>query len=148
MKRNSIRIGLTTLLAVLLFAGFTAAASAQVVVIANKNVTEEKLSKKELLELYTLNQSRWEDGSRVVIFDLKKNDPVKQSFYEFIEIEQDELRKIWLRKQFTGKAVPPRVLDSEDDVLEHVATTPGAIGYVSLATAKKNKDVRIVSRIR
>jgi ABC-type phosphate transport system substrate-binding protein len=122
--------------------------NSQTVVIAHKDVPQKKLSKTQLLEIYTLNQARWDDGTRVKVIDMKQNTTMKQTFYEHIDMEQNALRKIWLKKQFTGKALPPKLVDNEQDVLDRVENTQGAIGYVSLARAKRNKSVKILYRIR
>ena len=128
--------------------GMPLVGNAQTAVIVNKTVPQETMSEKDILDIYTLNWPRWDNGTRVTVFDLKREGKTKKAFYRHIEMDEDELRRIWLRKQFSGKAMPPKIVDTEEDVVDRVANTPGAIGYVSLNAARKNKDVKVVARIR
>ncbi|MBN1447802.1 MAG: hypothetical protein JXA28_07710 [Bacteroidetes bacterium] len=120
---------------------------AQTVVITNPSVPTESFSAKELLDVYTLNKAHWENGSRITVFDLKSG-KVKETFYDHLGISEQELQRIWLRKQFTGKARPPRSMSNEDDVVRMVESTPGGIGYVSERAVAGKKNVRIVARIK
>ena len=45
--------------------------NAQVAVIANKSIKKDKISKSELLDCYTGDMLKWEDGKKVYVFDLK-----------------------------------------------------------------------------
>jgi len=121
-------------------------AGAQTVVIVNASVPPASFSVKELLDVYTLNKTHWEDGSRVTVFDLKRG-KTKEAFYEYIGMSEDDLQRIWLRKQFTGKARPPHSLSDENELVERVGRTPGAIGYVSERVTRGKKNVRIVAKL-
>ncbi|MCZ7555320.1 MAG: hypothetical protein M5R41_02805 [Bacteroidia bacterium] len=133
------------LLTALLLSGMDA--TAQTVVIVHSSVSTKNLGSKELMDIYTLNTSRWESGTRINVFELKSG-RAKEAFHEFIGMSEEELKKIWLRKQFTGKARPPRSVPTEEALIDLVAETEGAIGYVSERSLKSGKDVRIVARIR
>jgi ABC-type phosphate transport system substrate-binding protein len=47
----------------------------------------------------------------------------------------DEFRTRWRKAVFTGQGAMPKEFNSERALLEYVAATPGAIGYVSRVTA-------------
>ena len=121
---------------------------AQVAIIVNAGTAVASLSKTQLLDIYALNLPRWEDGARVVIFELKGSGKVKESFYKFLGMEPDDMKKIWLRKQFSGKAMPPRAFDDEDEMIARIAKTPGAIGYASLSAARGSSGVKVVATIK
>ena len=36
----------------------------------------------------------------------------------------------WKRMIFSGRSLPPPILTNDDEVLEYVRSTPGAVGYV------------------
>jgi ABC-type phosphate transport system substrate-binding protein len=137
-------------LALLLAAASTflsAQLTAQTVVIVNSSVSARNLGSKELMDIFTLNNSRWDNGTRITVYDLKSG-RAKDAFHEFIGMSEEELKKIWLRKQFTGKARPPKSISNEEALIDLVAETEGAIGYVSEKSLKTGKNVRIVARIR
>jgi len=137
-----------TILLVVFLVSFTLSAEAQIVVIANKSVSEKELSQEEILDIYTLNRSRWDSGQRIRVFDFKSPRKLRKSFYKYLDLSKDELQIIWLRKQFTGKGMPPEVLGSEQDIVAKIARTPGAIGYVSRNLVRKTGDVRILASVR
>lgn len=49
---------------------------------------------------------------------------------------------MWAALTFSGKAAPPKVVDSESDVVKAVADNKNAIGYVSAKAA--GASVKIV----
>ena len=55
------------------------------------------------------------------------------------------MKSIWLKKLLSGEGEPPEAMDSEEDVLEKVAATAGAIGFVSKVQARK--DVKVILQI-
>ncbi|HOJ04870.1 MAG TPA: hypothetical protein PK916_12805 [Bacteroidota bacterium] len=120
---------------------------AQMVVITHASVPVKSISVRELLDVYTLNQSRWDDGTRITVVDVKSGKG-RDAFFEYIGMSPEEMQRIWLRKQFTGKARPPRSVGSEEDVVDLVAATEGAIGYVNERALKSGKSVRIIARFK
>jgi hypothetical protein len=41
------------------------------------------------------------------------------------------VKSYWQQRIFSGRALPPPELDSEEEVVLYVLTHPGAVGYVS-----------------
>ena len=119
---------------------------AQVSVIVNKSVTETSISSSSLGNIYSLVETKWSNGSKVVVFDYSSDNNTKSSFYKYINKEALSLKKEWMRKQLTGEAKAPQLFSSDDEVLAKVASTPGAIGYVKSAVT--NSSVKVVAEIK
>ena len=100
-----------------------------IVIIAHPSVQVSTLSRHVLLELYTLEQATWEDGSLVTLFDLKPETEAKRVFYQYLRQKPRELKKIWMRVVLSGEGRTPRILGHEEEVVKKVAETPGALGY-------------------
>lgn len=126
---------------------FPAALHAQTVVIVHDAIGARSLTPKEILDIYTLNRAHWEDGTRISVFDLKSG-KTKEAFLASLGMTEDEFKRIWLRKQFTGKARPPRAFATEEEIIDHVGRTPGAIGYVSERAFKNQPSVRIIAKVK
>lgn len=107
------------------------AASAQVVVIAHKDVPADSISKTQLLYFYTGDALSWDGELEVVVFDLKSRGPVRDAFYDYLGKTSSRMRSIWLKRKLAGEGDPPRSFETEEEVLAHVADTAGAIGFVS-----------------
>ena len=127
------RIRLTIVLVMLALAAGASTASAQVAVIAHKDVSVDSLSKTDLLDFYTGDVQSWPDDRTVVVFDLKVRGPVRDAFYEYLGKTSSRMRSIWLKRKLSGEGDPPESFETEAAVLQRVATTPGAIGFVQKA---------------
>ncbi len=106
----------------------------RVAIIANPAVPATALDRQEVLDMYMLETNKWEDGSLVVLIEQKKGAPSKERFYDFLRKKPRELKKIWMRMVLAGEGRTPRTMGSEEDVLQEVASTPGAIGYVAASS--------------
>ena len=115
-----------------LFAG-AAHARAQVAVIAHPAVPEDSISKSQLLDFYTGDITEWKNGDPVIVLDLQVKSAIKMAFYEFIGKSTSRMKSIWLKKKLSGEGGPPEAFPSEEQVLQKVASTPGAIGFVDLS---------------
>jgi ABC-type phosphate transport system substrate-binding protein len=119
---------------------WTTAAFPQVAVIAHKSVPLDKIEKQDLLDCYTGDKSFWSDGAAVIIFDLKPKGESRDLFYNFLEISSTRIKSIWMKRMLSGDADPPEFLESEEEMLKKVASTPGAVGFVSQSIL--NEDVK------
>lgn len=111
---------------------FSANATAQVAVIAHKLVPADKVSSSELLDFYTGDIKAWKNDLPVVVTDLKPKSEVKEAFYDFLGKSTTRMKSIWMKKMLSGEGAPPDALATEKEIVERVASTPGAIGFVSV----------------
>lgn len=112
-------------LVVVLFLIFIVENYAQVSVVVNKSVSESSANSSKLASIYSLSQTKWSDGSKIVVFDQSSDNDQKASFYKFIAKEPQALKKEWLKKQFSGEAKAPESLSSDDDVLKKSCINTG-----------------------
>ena len=134
------------LLIVLLALAGATGAQAQVAVVAHKTVPVDAIDTRTLLDIYSLEETKWDDGSRIVLFDLKGKNDLKQTFYTSLGRRPDEMKRVWLRIILSGEGRSPTLLTSTDEVLDKVAATPGAIGYVPLALV--TDEVKVIATIQ
>lgn len=118
--------------------------SAQVAVVAHKSVPLDTVQDSELLNFYTGDISFWSDGEPIIIFDLKPKGEVKDAFYNFLGISSSRIKSIWMKRMLSGDADPPEFLESEEEMLKKVASTAGAIGFISQAKVTGEVKVLIV----
>ena len=117
----------------------------QVAVIAHKSVPVDTIKKSELLDFYTGDIKKWKDEQPVVILDLKPRGDTKKAFYNFLGKSPSRMKSIWLKMMLSGEGDPPLSMRSEDELLKKVASTPGAIGFVS--QRRVTGDVKTLSLI-
>ena len=58
----------------------------------------------------------------------------------------DHFRAQWRKAVFTGQGAMPRGFDSESALIEYVAATPGAVGYVSRISS--NDPVKCLTTLK
>jgi len=105
---------------------------AQFLVVIHSSVGESSLTKKEVSDLFLGRTLAWRDGEPVAPVDLASDSPVRSSFSEAIHGRKvSAVKSYWQRQIFSGRAVPPPERESDEQVVQYVRGTPGAIGYVS-----------------
>ena len=119
-------------------------AQSQINVIAHGSVPVDTLDKKELLQLFSGTKEYWKDGNPVVIMDLSINGRIRDSFYAFLGKPSSRMRSIWLKRKLTGEGELPQSIDSEEELIEKVASTEGAIGFVSTEIALNQNQVKVL----
>lgn len=132
---------IVTILGSILWISF---ASGQVAVIANKSVPVDEVSSQQLLDFYTGDVKLWENKDPVIVTDLKPEGEVKALFYEYLGKSPSRMKSIWLKKMLSGEGDPPEALKSENEVLQKVSSTPGAIGFVSEASVTDEVKVLVI----
>ncbi len=136
----------TLILFLALFIFGTLTVNAQVAVIVNKGVSESTLSKAQIVNLFLMNTTKWANGSKVVVFDLKPDTPSKSKFYTYLGQSPVDVRKKWMKLQLTGEGKAPDALNSEEDVVAKVGSTTGGIGFVT--ASKVSGNVKVVATIQ
>ena len=121
-------------------------AYSQIAIIGNKSLAKEDFSRTKLIDVFTLNKQTWDNGSKVVIFDYKGSNSSKSNFYSWLGFSESEIQKIWLKKQFSGKGIPPKTLNSTKDIIHNVASVRGAIAYVPYSEV--TDDVVVIKIIK
>jgi competence protein ComGC len=100
----------------------------QIALIANKGVELSVTSVTTVTDIYTLESQKSANGKKLILFDLKTE--LNEKFYSAIGKTSTELKKNWMKKQLSGDGKAPVALDSEDEMLLKVASTPEAVGYI------------------
>jgi ABC-type phosphate transport system substrate-binding protein len=123
-----------------LFLGCGMAKAQDLVVVANKSVKSADVSAGDLKDVYSGDKSSLKDGSHVIPVTLKGGATHEAFLRKFVGKNEPAFRAAWRSLVFTGQGSMPRSFDTEADVLEFVAATPGAIGYVSAGAGAANKE--------
>ena len=93
---------------------------------------QEFLSARTLDDIFTLRQRRWPNGTKIRIFLPPADSEVYQQFITHqLGMSVLQIEGIWNRMTFSGRAIPPSILPSQNDVWERVQQSDAAIGVVS-----------------
>jgi ABC-type phosphate transport system substrate-binding protein len=103
-------------------------------VIVHHEVKGEKISRGTLTSIFLKQAPKWTDGSAISPVDQSVRSEVRRSFSGDVLLQAvAEVQIYWQRRMSQG-VVPPPVKATDQDVVAFVASTPGAIGYVSVVT--------------
>lgn len=137
MRRNTKNLWL--LLAASWFGG--GGMAAEIRVIANPSVKVSGVSPEELKAVFLETRSSLADGSHVQPV-LLKTGALHESFSRrYIGKSATALEIYYRSLVFTGKGLMPKTVNTEQQLVEYVAKTKGAIGYVSAGAALSGVNV-------
>lgn len=130
MKSKGLTIKHLCLLILLVVGAFCSRAEAAYVV-SHPAVETKQLTTAQLRRIYTMRQTTWPDGQGIVVYTLPSSHPTHQEFTKTeLKIFPYQLDKMWIKLTFSGLAQPPVKVNSMEELIEAVKSTPGAIGYV------------------
>ncbi|MCU7811029.1 MAG: substrate-binding domain-containing protein [Candidatus Thiodiazotropha sp. (ex Notomyrtea botanica)] len=106
--------------------------SGAVDLVVNENVPIETLSRSTVRSVFSMRMTSWPDGVPIQVFVMGDKTKLHASFSkEILGVFPHQLRRAWNRQIFAGTGQAPAKVDTEQEMLDKVATTPGAIGYIS-----------------
>jgi hypothetical protein len=143
--RTLSKAGLLTAQLSFFFADCCVVHAQDVTLVVNKDCQIYEITAGDLHAIFMGSKTRFADGSHVVPVTLKGG-PIHEVFLRnHLGERPDEFRAQWRKAVFTGQGAMPRAFDSESAVVEYVAATPGALGYVSRVSPQANvKPLAIV----
>jgi ABC-type phosphate transport system substrate-binding protein len=129
LRETSMRVASLALIALIaVFPGV--ALCADFVVIVNKANTVV-VDKTMIAKIYQGELKTWPDGTPAAPIDLPEENPSRAAFSnDVVGKTVANLRALWARMIFSGKALPPKVVAGDDDVKKAVNAAKGGVGYI------------------
>lgn len=122
---------LTSLLTLLMLTGTPAMADEPVFLVAHKDVDTQQLNRDTARAIFAMRQRTWPDGQAARVFVLGNDHPVHARFAkENLTVYPHQLQLAWDRMVFSGTGQAPNRVTTQSEMLERIATTPGALGYL------------------
>ncbi|MFB1485604.1 MULTISPECIES: hypothetical protein [unclassified Thiocapsa] len=98
--------------------------------IAHRGAGVERLTRNEARLFFTMRLKNWPNGTLVKVFVLPDDNALHSRFSNgVLGLYPYQLRRVWDRQIFSGTGQAPTTVSSEQEMLDRIATTPGAIGY-------------------
>lgn len=116
-----------------------AAASAAETVVVNAGLGVAELSKDDLEGMFEGKKANWPSGAKVVLV-IQPDAAAHESFLKaYVGKSPAQFATAWKKIVFTGKAAAPVNAKSDAEVVEAVAKSAGAVGYISDPAAAAGK---------
>jgi len=111
-------------------------------VIVNKD-NAAAVDKATVAKIYTGEMKQSADGTRVVAVDLPDDSPVRAAFCsEIVGKAVAQIKSAWATLVFSGRALPPKQVATDEEVKKLVSASKGAIGYIGAGSI--DGTVRVV----
>lgn len=105
--------------------------SAETVLIMNQDLADEALSNNDLLRVFAMKKRTWSNGKSIRVYTLPNKSSVHRDFvYTYLKMQPHHLSRLWHKLVFSGTGSKPEVVNTSKEMLDEVARTPGAIGYL------------------
>lgn len=131
------------LIMALVLTGVMTAQAGNVIVIANKNVGSATLSKAEVQNIFLGRTVMWPDGKKMNPGVLKGGATHENFLSNMLGKNESQFDTFWKQAIFTGKGRPPKAAAGEAEMVQFVAGTDGAVGYIDSDTA--HADVKVIT---
>jgi len=110
-------------------------------VIVFKEFASNHLSQNSLRSVYSMRLQTWADGTAITVLILNPAGESHRKFcLEVLGLFPYQLQRVWDVLVFSGTGQSPIVMGSEQEMVEKIKSTPGAIGY--LIDAEVPNDVK------
>lgn len=116
------------------------ASAAPIKIIVNTQNQTKEVSRKFLSEAFLKKIVFWENGESIVPVDREFDaDSRKEFSNRILNKSVTAVRSYWQQMIFSGQAIPPVELNSEDQVIQFVNTHVNAVAYIAETTVLKPK---------
>ncbi|MEW8295536.1 MAG: substrate-binding domain-containing protein [Candidatus Thiodiazotropha sp.] len=100
--------------------------------VINLDVSQQRLSRHTVRSIFSMRTTQWPDGKPIHVFVMgDKSDLHKEFSKQLLGLFPHQLRRAWNRQIYSGMGQAPIRVNSEYEMREQIANTPGAIGYLS-----------------
>lgn len=113
-----------------------------VVFIVHPQTSAVSLSSDDVRAILVGNRTKWDSGGVIKLAVLTSGPAHERVMQLHAQRSADQFDKHWKKLVFTAKGVMPYQASDEAAMVEYVAKTPGALGYVSASAV--NDKVKVV----
>ena len=100
------------------------------VVVANESMKADSIKAKDLRNIYLKKKRYLYENQVAEPTGLEDGEARLEFISKVLRKTESTLNSYWSRLIFTGRANPPRLFSSQDELMQYIARTPGAIGYM------------------
>lgn len=114
-------------------------------IVVNGSTETGDLTAASVAKIFLKQERKFASGTSAFPVDLPKTSTTRAAFSkEVIGRSTSAVEQYWLQQLFAGKDTPPPAKSSDEEVVDFVKRTPGAIGYIS-ATAELPSGVKAIT---
>jgi len=143
-KHLCLSVFLSAMFGGIFFLPYSSALAEDSVVICNKSVADNELSKKDMEDIFLGKKTRWSDNQKITFVILKGGEAHISFLSRYVDKTESQFIMYWKKMVFTGEGRLPKAFDTPEELLKYVSETSGAIGYVPANAASDRVKTLIV----
>jgi ABC-type phosphate transport system substrate-binding protein len=122
----------------------TASFAGDISIIVHKDNAMSQADTKTISKFFLNKKKTFPDSSqRILLLDQKEGSGERNGFYKtVVNKTPSQLKSYWSKIIFTGKGKPPKIIDSQAEIIKAVASNPSAIAYVDSSLV--NDSVKVL----
>jgi hypothetical protein len=113
-------------------------------IITHPDTHVASLKKKDIRDIFLGRKKSWEKNEKITLATLKEVKAHEQFLKQFVNKTPFQFRNYWREKVFLGESESPKSFETEERLINFVAGTKGAIGYISSPTTRSVKIIPII----
>jgi hypothetical protein len=107
------------------------AVASDLVLVVSKASPVESLTKSEVIDIYMGRFLTFPDGSEAQPIDLESDSGFKNQFYmSLVNQNERKINAYWSRLLFSGRAKPPRKVETVEEALNYLSEQNSRIVYI------------------
>ena len=115
------------------------------VIIVNKKVTKEAITKSEIQKIYLGKVALWNNDLKIrACIMTEKTEVGKKFFGTVLNMSAKKYKKHWIRQVFSGYGASPNVFGTAEEVIDYVSKNEGGIGFIPETKAKALKNCKVI----
>lgn len=145
MKKMYFRAGFYLLILAMVILPPLSAFAEDIVIICNKGVTVNAITKSDLERIYLGQKNLWDGGGAIEPVMLQ-NELTESFLTDYVGKNASTFGNYWKKMLFSGKGNGPKQFTKPKEVVDFVANTQGAIGFVPAGTNSDTVKIVPVSK--
>jgi ABC-type phosphate transport system substrate-binding protein len=115
----------------------------EVLIISNPDNKISTLKNKDIKDIFTGKRTLWNGHGQIIIATLYDSEVHRKFLEKFVQKTPSQFKNYWRQKVFTGEGMLPKTFKDEESLIEFIASTRGAVGYISSPPHKPVKIMHI-----
>lgn len=104
--------------------------AAELIIVANRNIKQNEISKDEIKFIYLGRKKKWDDDSRITFVVLRSKLYQEKFMTNFLGKTPEQFDHYWKQNVFTGNGQTPITIENIKDLVDFIANRDGSVGYV------------------
>ncbi|MFT2089390.1 hypothetical protein [Paraglaciecola sp. 2405UD69-4] len=118
-------------------------------VIVNPSVATHNITQAQARRIFSMRQASWPDDAIITVYVMEDTHKTHITFStQVLGLFPYQLDRIWNKLVYSGLGEEPIKVSTEQEMLEKISSTPGAIGYFMNFEEIDTANVKILQVVK